>query len=128
MKKFILLFVFSISYLTNAQEFKIQYYLKKETSITSQTYKTDLIITPTTITLKNFYGNKTEDVIRKIDKIETKPYWDIDCIWYYCTDIEKDIISNDYRKSIFIYNGIKKNIVFADFATEIDVQWFKFSF
>lgn len=126
MKIFRLLFLLCISNFVNAQELKSHSYLKKELEVKSETHETNILITESEIILKKFIDNNTKDLIRKIEKTETKSYNGISCTWYYCTSIEKDIFRNDYRKSIFIYDKLSKSLLFVDFVSEVDVFWKKF--
>lgn len=121
-------FLMFISFLVNAQDLKSHSYLNKKLEVLSEINETEISITESEIVLKNYIDNKSKDLIRKIEKIETKPYNDINCTWYYCISTEKDIFRNDYRKSVFIYDKISKSLLFADFVSEVDVIWKKFFF
>ncbi|MDP5202135.1 hypothetical protein [Flavobacterium sp. DG2-3] len=126
MKKIITIFLICIYNFSNGQELKSHSFIKKESNIVDGTHETKIIITESEIILKNYANNKTNDLIRIIERSEMKPYNGINCIWYYCISTEKNLFRGDYRKSIFIYDKVGKNIVFADFASEIDIYWTKF--
>jgi hypothetical protein len=110
----------------NAQQFKTSMYIEKEAKLVSNNYQTDVIISPTTITIKKWNSGKTEDQVMKIDKIETKPYIDKMCTWYFCTDIKKDDITGTYYKDICVYNKNEKTLIYASFADEVSIYWYKF--
>ncbi|MBP1222055.1 hypothetical protein [Flavobacterium sp. 1355] len=126
MKKIIFLFLICINAFVNAQELKSHSYLNNKMEVLSETKETKISITESEIILKNYNDNSTKDLIRKIEKTETKPYNGINCTWYYCISTEKDVFRNDYRKSIFIYDKQSQSLLFADFVSEVDVFWKKF--
>lgn len=112
----------------NSQELNSHSLLTKKLEVVDEVVKTEISITESKIIIKNYLDNKTKDLVRAIEKIEMKPYNGIDCTWYYCISIEKDIFRNDYRKSIFIYDKTSRSLLFADFASEVDIYWKKFLF
>ncbi len=123
------IFIFiCISNLLNAQELESHSLLKKELEVLSENRKTNILISDSEIIVKKYLDKNTKDLIRKIERVESKPYNGVNCIWHYCISLEKDIFVNDYRKSIFIYDKKNKSIVFADFTSEVDVFWKKFLF
>lgn len=129
MKKLIIAALFvGIFFLSNAQTFKTKYYLAAESEFKTNDFVTDIIITPTLITIKKFESGRTEDSSMKVDRIETKPYGIMDrpCSWYFCTDTKKDVISGTYYKGIFVYDKVEKSIIYASFADEISMYWYKF--
>jgi hypothetical protein len=126
MKTIALLFVICFSNFLVAQDLESHSYLNKKLEVLSEIKETEISINESEIVLKNYIDNKSSDLVRKIEKIETKPYNGINCTWYYCVSTEKDIFRNDYRKSIFIYDKIGKSLLFADFSSEVDVIWKKF--
>lgn len=128
MKTFLLIFSICIFNFVNAQELKSHSYLNKKLEVLSEINETEISINESEIVIKNYIDDKSKDLIRKIEKIETKPYNGINCTWYYCISTEKDIFRNDYRKSIFIYDRLSKSLLFADFVSEVDVNWKKFFF
>lgn len=128
MRKIALLFFMCFSIFVDAQELKTHSFLRKELEVLSETKETDILITESEIVLKNINNNNTKDLIRKIERTEVKLYNGVSCTWYYCISVEKDIFSNDYRKSIFIYDRLGKSLLFADFVSEVDVFWKRFYF
>ncbi|KQO22928.1 hypothetical protein ASF10_11295 [Flavobacterium sp. Leaf82] len=128
MKLIKLLVLIFISNSINAQELKSSSLLIKELEVVSKDREMNILISESEIVLKKYLDNNRKDLIRKIEKIEEKSYNGINCIWYYCISTEKDIFRNDYRKSIFIYDKLNRNLLFADFASEVDVFWTKFFF
>lgn len=128
MKIVVIFILMCISNLLNAQELESHSLLKKEIQVMSENHKTNILISDTDIIVKKYLDKNTKDLIRKIERVESKPYNGTNCIWYYCVSLEKDIFINDYRKSIFIYDEKSKSIVFADFTSEVDVIWKKFLF
>lgn len=126
MKIIKLLFLIFACNSMNGQSLKSTSLLIKKSEVLSNDRETNIIISESEITIKNYSDNNKKDLIRKIEKIESKPYNNINCTWYYCVSVEKDIFRNDYRKSIFIYDKLGKSILFADFASEVDVFWTKF--
>ena len=116
------------SLLSISQEFNARSVLLKNLEISSQENYTDITITESEIILKKYLDNGTIDLIRVIERIESKPYNAVNCTWYYCIAREKDIFRNEYRKSIFIYDKTGRSLLFADFVSEVDVFWKKFFF
>lgn len=128
MKIVVAFILMCISNLLSAQELQSYSILKKELQVMSENRKTNIVISDTNIIVKKYLDKNTKDLIRKIDRVESKSYNGTNCIWYYCIALEKDVFINDYRKSIFIYDEKNKSIVFADFTSEVDVIWKKFLF
>lgn len=126
MKLIKLLFLIFVCSSMNGQELKSTSLLVKKSEVLTIDRQTNILITEKEIILKNYSDNYKKDLIRKIENIENKSYNNIDCTWYYCVSVEKDIFRNDYRKSIFIYDKLGKSLLFADFASEVDVFWTKF--
>ncbi|GGF09276.1 hypothetical protein SAMN05443634_101122 [Chishuiella changwenlii] len=126
MKTISSIFFIGISILLNAQELKSSSFLNKEIEVLGVNNKTDILITESEIILKNFLENHTKDDIKKIERIEIKPYNGIKSTWYYCISTEMDIFRNEYRKSIFIYDKVGRTLLYADFASEVDIYWKKF--
>lgn len=128
MKTVVLLFLICSFNFVKAQELNSHSYLNKKSEVLSEVNETTILITESEIILKKYLDDNTKDLIRKIEKTETKPYNGTNCTWYYCISTEKDIFKNDYRKSIFIYDRLSKSLLFADFVSEVDVFWKKFFF
>ncbi|WDF60572.1 hypothetical protein PQ462_04180 [Flavobacterium sp. KACC 22758] len=126
MKSINILFLIFIFNFANGQELKSHSFIKKESNIVDKTQETKITITDSEIILKNYSNNNTKDLIRRIERSETKAYNGINSIWYYCIAVEKDIFRSEYRKSIFIYDKLGKTLIFADFPSEVDVTWTKF--
>ncbi len=134
MKKNLLItfLLISVAYFANAQTFKGSSFLSKGSKFESKIYETDVIITPATITIKN-WGNSNEDFIMKINKIETKPYDDKVCTWYYCTSTKKgadEDMNGNYRKNICILDSkaLPSSLIIANFFSEVDIHWYQILF
>lgn len=127
MKKLITLFAsLFITYLSVGQTFKTSMYIAKESALKTEMVSNDIIITQSTITIKKFENGGASDCVMKIDRIENKPYMGAKCTWYFCTDTKKDLLSGTYYKGIFIYDKADKSIVYANFADEVSMYWYKF--
>lgn len=98
--------------------------LKSEAKTTI--YSTDIIITPTLITIKKWYNGKTEDAKLKVNRKVDQLYMGTMCTWYYCTDVKKDELSGTYYQAICVYDKIENSFIFASFADEITMYWHKF--
>ena len=126
MKKLIfVLFLFGVAYSANAQNFKTFEFIEREAKFVNTAYATDVFISPSFITLKKWNNGRKDDVVMKINKIENKLYFDKMCTWYFCTDTKKDDLDTDFRKNICIYNKNDKTLVFANFADEVTIFWYK---
>ena len=126
MKKLILVFLLlSAAYFVSAQNFKSFQVIENDANFKSTMYITDVVITPSLITIKKFFNGRKDDVVIKVDKIVTKLYNDRMCTWYYCTDTKKEDMDVDYRKSICIYSKYDKSLVYAFFGDEVTVFWNK---
>jgi len=112
--------------LVNAQTLKSTMYTIKKSDFKTEIYNTDIVITPSQITIKNFTNGFTEDHIMKVDRIENKDYDGKMCVWYYCTDVKKDELSGTFYKDICIYDKSGKSLVFVSFADEVTEYWYKF--
>ncbi|RXM41754.1 hypothetical protein BOW57_19700, partial [Flavobacterium sp. YO64] len=78
-----------ISNLLNAQELESHSLLKKEIQVMSENHKTNIVISDTDIIVKKYLDKNTKDLIRKVERVESKPYNGTNCIWYYCVSLEK---------------------------------------
>jgi len=124
-KPIITIFLLASVYFVNAQNFKSFQVIENEANFKSTMYVTDVVISPSLITIKRWGNGRKDDVVMKVDKIVTKLYFDRMCTWYYCTDTKKDDLDVDYRKSICIYSKYDKSLVYANFADEVTVFWNK---
>ena len=109
-----------------SQQFKSQMSLIKELEIKDAERETNIEITESEIIIKKYKNGGAEDLTRLIERIENKPYNGAPCTWYYCISGEKDPFNRNYRKSIFIHDKAGRSLLFADFASEVDVYWRKF--
>lgn len=126
MKTIFLLLLMSVSIGAFSQTYKSVAYVERESKFTSVDYETSVTILPTTITIKKWNNDKSSDQIMKVDKIENKPYFDRVCTWYFCTDAKKDISEDYFRKSICIYDKSTNTLIYANFADEVTIFWYKF--
>lgn len=122
----ILILMLSLAFNSYSQQFKSQMSLIKEVQIKDAERETNIEITASEIIIKKYKNNGAEDLTRIIERIETKPYNGALCTWYYCISGEKDLFNKNYRKSIFIHDKAGRSLLFADFASEVDVYWRKF--
>jgi hypothetical protein len=109
-----------------AQNYKVHSLIKKEQNVVSEVRQINISVNDEFIIIKNYKNVYTEDLIMKIEKIEQKLYQQTNCVWFYCVSVEKDMFNNNYRKGIFIYDKVGKNMLFANFISEVDVSWTKF--
>jgi hypothetical protein len=109
-----------------AQNYKVHSVIKKEQNVVSEYRETNISVSDEFIIIRNYKNNYTEDLIMKIEKTEQKLYQEANCVWFYCVSVEKDMFNNNYRKGIFIYDKVGKNMLFANFISEVDVSWIKF--
>lgn len=94
--------------------------ISEEKNVTSERLTRLIVLTDRTITISNWLDGGKEPLKLKIDKVVNKKYSDEGvCTWYYCTSLEKDFISGEYRKTIII--KIKDKLKVNSFASEVDV-------
>lgn len=126
MKKTLLLsFILLLTtFASQAQQFISKSSLHEVKKLNTEYTTRKILITATAITITKFINGGKDDLKVKVDKITEKDFQFYGTAkWYYCTDMEKDVISGTFRKYIIVIPKSQDAIHIFDFADETTMYY-----